>query len=151
MHSFRRGQQTFVGLRNFEQILNSAGFYESLRLTLVYGLFFVSLTLLFAFLLALAFNRKLGYTGVFMTTIFIPWMLSEIVTGIIFRWLFLPGYGLLQELFSPLFGNITFLGHPQGAMGVVVGATIWRTLAFAMLLILAGLQTISSEVRSGCD
>lgn len=146
LHSFRRGQQTFVGLRNFEQLFSSAGFYESLRLTFVYGVFFVSLTLFLAFLLALSFNRKPSYSGVFMTTIFIPWMLSEVVTGIIFRWLFLPGYGLLQEIISPLFGGVTFLGHPQGAMGVVIGATIWRTLAFAMLLILAGLQTISSEV-----
>lgn len=146
LNTFRRGERVFVGMRNFEQILASANFWDSLRLTAVYGVLFVLLTMIFAFVLAVMLNRRMNYTGLFMTMIFVPWILSEVVTGVIFRWLFLPGYGLLQDLLSPLFGDIAFLGHPQGAMGVVIGATIWRTLAFAMLLILAGLQTIPGEV-----
>lgn len=146
LNTFRRGERAFVGMRNFEQILASANFWDSMRLTAVYGVLFVLLTMIFAFILAVMLNRRLNYTGLFMTMIFVPWILSEVVTGVIFRWLFLPGYGLLQDLLSPLFGDIAFLGHPQGAMGVVIGATIWRTLAFAMLLILAGLQTIPGEV-----
>ncbi|MFN3332961.1 MAG: carbohydrate ABC transporter permease [Caldilinea sp.] len=146
LNTFRRGERVFVGTRNFEQILASANFWDSLRLTAVYGVLFVLLTMIFAFILAVMLNRRMSYTGLFMTMIFVPWILSEVVTGVIFRWLFLPGYGLLQDLLSPLFGDIAFLGHPQGAMGVVIGATIWRTLAFAMLLILAGLQTIPGEV-----
>lgn len=146
LNTFRRGERVFVGMRNFEQILASANFWDSMRLTAVYGVLFVLLTMIFAFILAVMLNRRLNYTGLFMTMIFVPWILSEVVTGVIFRWLFLPGYGLLQDLLSPLFGDIAFLGHPQGAMGVVIGATIWRTLAFAMLLILAGLQTIPGEV-----
>jgi len=146
VNTFRRGERVFVGTRNFEQILASANFWDSLRLTAIYGVLFVLLTMIFAFILAVMLNRRLNYTGLFMTMIFVPWILSEVVTGVIFRWLFLPGYGLLQDLLSPLFGDIAFLGHPQGAMGVVIGATIWRTLAFAMLLILAGLQTIPGEV-----
>lgn len=146
LNTFRRGERVFVGTRNFEQILASVNFWDSLRLTAVYGVLFVLLTMIFAFILAVMLNRRMNYTGLFMTMIFVPWILSEVVTGVIFRWLFLPGYGLLQDLLSPLFGDIAFLGHPQGAMGVVIGATIWRTLAFAMLLILAGLQTIPGEV-----
>lgn len=146
LNTYRRGVRTFVGLKNFQTILGSVNFWDSLQLTAVYGISFVILTMLFAFVLAVLFNQRLSYSGLFMTMIFIPWMLSEVVTGVIFRWLFLPGYGLLQDFLSPMFGDITFLGHPEGAMGVVVGATIWRTIAFAMLLILAGLQTISSEV-----
>lgn len=146
LNTFRRGERVFVGTRNFEQILASANFWDSLRLTAIYGVIFVLLTMMFAFILAVMLNRRLNYTGLFMTMIFVPWILSEVVTGVIFRWLFLPGYGLLQDLLSPFFGDIAFLGHPQGAMGVVIGATIWRTLAFAMLLILAGLQTIPGEV-----
>lgn len=146
LNTFRRGERVFVGLRNFEQIVASANFWESVRHTAVYGVFFVLLTMIFAFVLAVMLNRRLTYTGLFMTLIFVPWILSEVVTGVIFRWLFLPGYGLLQDLLSPLFADIVFLGHPQGAMGVVIGATIWRTIAFAMLLILAGLQTIPGEV-----
>ena len=81
-----------------------------------------------------------------MAIIFIPWMLSEIVSSVMFRWLFLPEIGIAQRLLGPLLGDITFLGNNAGAMGVVVAATIWRSVAFAMLLLLAGLQTIRGEV-----
>ncbi len=142
----RRGQLEFVGLRNFEIIFNSGDFWESFRLTTIYGILFVVLVMLFAFLLALIFNRGLRFGGVYMSIIFVPWMLSEIVSSVMFRWMFLPEIGVAQRLLGPLFGDITFLGNNAGAMGVVIGATIWRSVAFAMLLILAGLQTIPGEM-----
>jgi ABC-type sugar transport system permease subunit len=142
----RRGQLEFVGLRNFEIIFSSGDFWESFRLTSTFGIFFVGLVMVFAFILALIFKRGLRFSGVYMSIIFIPWMLSEIVSSVMFRWMFLPEIGVLQRLLGPLFGDMTFLGNNSGAMGVVVSATIWRSVAFAMLLLLAGLQTIPGEV-----
>lgn len=142
----RRGQLEFVGLRNFEIIFNSSDFWQSFRLTAVYGIVFVGLVMIFAFLLALIFNRGLRFGGLYMSIIFIPWMLSEIVSSVMFRWMFLPEIGIAQRWLGPLFGDITFLGNDAGAMGVVIGATVWRSVAFAMLLILAGLQTIPGEM-----
>jgi len=136
-----------VGLRNFEIIFNSNNFWESLQNTLVFGGFFLVFVMFFAFVLALLFNSGVRMGGVYMTIIFIPWMLSEIVSGVMFRWLFLPQFGLLQNWLSPIFNNIIFLGSSSGAMGVVTGATIWRSVAFAMLLLLAGLQTIPNDLN----
>jgi ABC-type sugar transport system permease subunit len=147
LHRFRRGQAEFIGLRNYVQIFAGASFWESLWATLSFGLIFVSLTVGLAFLLALIFNQRPRGAGFYMTIIFIPWMLSEIVSGVMFRWMFLPQFGVLQNWLGPLFGeNFRFLATPGGAMGVVTSATIWRSLAFAMLLILAGLQTIPREI-----
>lgn len=142
----RRGQLDFVGLKNFQIIFNSGDFWESFRLTFIYGFIFVTLVMGFAFILALIFNRGIRFSGFYMAIIFIPWMLSEIVSSVMFRWMFLPEIGVLQRWLGPLFGDITFLGTPSGAMGVVIAATIWRSVAFAMLLILAGLQTIPGEL-----
>jgi ABC-type sugar transport system permease subunit len=142
----KRGQLEFVGLRNFEIIFKSNDFWESLLNTLIFGAFYVVLVMFFAFILALMFNRGVNLGGIYMTIVFIPWMLSEIVSGVMFRWLFLPQFGLLQNLLSPLFNDAILLGTPSGAMGVVTGATIWRSVAFAMLLLLAGLQTIPHDL-----
>jgi multiple sugar transport system permease protein len=142
----RRGTLEFVGLRNFEILFSSSNFWDSFRLTAIYGLLFVTLVMVFAFILALIFNRGVRFGGLYMSIIFIPWMLSEIVSSVMFRWMFLPEIGIAQRLLGPLFNDITFLGHPSGALGVVLGATIWRSVAFAMLLILAGLQTIPGEM-----
>lgn len=152
LHRSRRGELEFVGLRNYQIILDTDGwqfrndFWESLHNTLVFGSFFVGITMALAFLLALAFNQRLQGNGLYMVIIFIPWMLSEIVSGIMFRWLFLPQFGLLQNWLAPLLGDVHLLGTPAGAMGVVVGATVWRSLAFASLLVLAGMQTIAGEL-----
>ena len=142
----RRGQLEFVGFRNFRIIFDSPDFWESLWNTAIFGIFFVVLVMVLAYLLALMFNSGVSLGGLYMTIIFVPWMLSEIVSGVMFRWLFLPQFGLIQNLLSPLFNNIIFLGSASGAMGVVTGATIWRSIAFAMLLLLAGLQTIPSDL-----
>lgn len=146
LNRMRQGKLESVGLQNFSIIVRSSDFWESLRHTIVFGSFFIPITLILAFLLAMAFNRKLPLNALFMTIVFVPWMLSEIVSGVIFRWLFLPEYGVVQYIIEPIFGNFNFLGNPAGAMGIVTGASIWRTIAFAMLLILAGLQTIPMDL-----
>ena len=149
-HRFRRGALEFVGFRNFSVIWESRGFWNSLTLTGVFGVWFLGLVMVFGLLLALVFNRNLTGNGVYMTLIFIPWMLSEIVAGIMWRWMFLPNLGVLQTTLGPLLGaggdEYRFLAEGAGAMGVVVAATFWRALAFATLLLLAGLQTIPSDL-----
>jgi ABC-type sugar transport system permease subunit len=146
MNRSRRGTLEFVGLRNFEILFSSSNFWDSFRLTAIYGVLFVTLVMIFAFILALIFNRGVRFGGLYMSIIFIPWMLSEIVSSVMFRWMFLPEIGIAQRLLAPFFNDVTFLGDAAGAMGVVLGATIWRSVAFAMLLILAGLQTIPGEM-----
>jgi ABC-type sugar transport system permease subunit len=144
---FRRGVFRFSGLDNFQTIIESRNFWNSLFLTFAYGVLFVTITMVLGFGLALIFQRKPRGSSIFLIIIFIPWMLSEIVTGIMWRWMFLPALGVLQNLLGPLFGtDYTFLGDNSGAMGVVVAATIWRSLAYAMLLIIAGLQTVPGEL-----
>ena len=78
----------FIGLRNFEIIFDSKDFWQSLRLTGVYLVIFVVLTGVIAFLLAILFNRKIRFSGVYIVAIFIPWVLSEIIYGVSCRWMF---------------------------------------------------------------
>ncbi len=146
LNRVQRGNLEFVGLRNFRVILNSGDFWESLRLTAIFGVFFIGITLSFAFLLALLFNRGLRFGGLYMVLVFTPWVLSEIVSGVVWRWMFYRDYGVLQNLVGPLFGGVTLMTKPAGAMGVVVAASVWQNTAYVMLLILAGLQTIPGEV-----
>lgn len=143
----KKGVTQFVWLDNFKIILRSADFAESLRNTLVFSSLYVILTVVIAYVLALLLNRGLKLTGVYMTIIFLPWILSEITTGVVWRWMFYQDYGILQNLLGPLFNNVALITRPWGAMGIVIAATVWRSISFAMLLLLAGLQTIPKEVH----
>ncbi|MGD9030204.1 MAG: sugar ABC transporter permease [Anaerolineae bacterium] len=146
LNRVRQGALEFVGLRNFEIILGSSDFWESMQLTMIFGFFFVLITIVFAFVLALLFNRGLVLGSVYMTLVFVPWVLSEIVSGVTWRWMTYRDYGVIQNLIGPLFGNVTLITKPAGAMGIVIAASVWRSTAYVMLLILAGLQTIPGEL-----
>lgn len=150
LHRFRRGTLEFVGLRNFRVIWDSSSFWNAIQLTFVFGFWFLLLVMAVGLLLALVFNRNLRGNGLYMTLIFIPWMISEIVAGIMWRWMFLPNIGILQNFLGPILGTVedpySFLADGSGALGIVVAATFWRALAFATLLLLAGLQTIPREL-----
>jgi ABC-type sugar transport system permease subunit len=154
-HRFRRGTFEFVGLRNFSVIWESRSFWNSIHLTGVFGAWFLVLVMVIGLLLALLFNNKLNGNSIYMTLIFIPWMISEIVAGIMWRWMFLPNIGVIQNVLGPLLTtgerDFMFLASGSGAMGVVVAATFWRALAFATLLLLAGLQTIPSELSEAAS
>jgi ABC-type sugar transport system permease subunit len=138
--------EQFVWFHHYELILNSSDFWESLKLTFVFGIWYVAVTMLFAFLLALIFNRSMRLGAFYMTLIFVPWVLSEIVAGVTWRWMFYRDYGILQNLLGPLFNDVTLMSDKNGAMGIVTIASVWKSVAFAMLLILAGLQTIPKEI-----
>lgn len=136
----------FVWFHHYELIFDSSDFWESLRLTLVFGVWYISITMIFAFLLALVFNRNMRFGGLYMTLIFVPWVLSEIIAGVVWRWMFYRDYGVLQNLLGPLVGDITLIADPDGAMGIVTASSVWKSVSFVMLLLLAGLQTIPKEL-----
>jgi ABC-type sugar transport system permease subunit len=146
LNRIQRGDLVFVGLKNFQTISRSGDFWESLGNTLTFGVFYIVLTMTFAFFMALLFNRGLRLGSLYMTLVFVPWVLSEIVSGVVWRWMFYRNYGVLQNLIGPLFGEATLINTGSGAMGIVIAASGWRAMAYVMLLLLAGLQTIPKEV-----
>lgn len=152
-----------VGLRNFQQLFNSSLFQESVGHTVIFLAGYVILTIVVGFILASILNAKLRLSGVYLTLLFIPWTLADILAGMVFRLLVYPDYGALSgilgnpELFpprglsvltasrpAPWFGDFPF--PPSPAMIYLILAASWRSLPFITLLLLASLQTISSEV-----
>lgn len=157
------GQALWVGLRNFERILGSVAFRESVGHTLVFLVGYVTLTMLAGLGLALLFHRRLKLSGIYITLLFIPWVIADIIAGLIFGLLIVPEYGLL----SPIFSNPTlfppngvsissapaprpwiegFPFPPAPAMYYLIFASAWRSLPFITLLMLAALQTVPREI-----
>lgn len=157
------GVSAFVGLKNFERIFGSAAFAESLGHTIVFLVGYVVLTMTASFAVALLLNRKLKLSGVYVTLIFVPWVIADIIAGLVFGLLVVPDYGLLSPVLSnptlfppaglsipsapppkPWFGAFPF--PPAPAMWYLVIASAWRALPFTTILILASLKTVPSEI-----
>jgi ABC-type sugar transport system permease subunit len=153
----------FVGLQNFQKLIRSSSFSESVGHTLIFLVGYAGLTLMLGFIIALLLNQKTKLSGVYITVLFIPWILADIIVGVVFRLLVLPDYGLLSGILQnpqvippdglsvltadappPWFGDFPF--PPSPAMIYLILASTWRALPFVTLLLLAALQTVSNEV-----
>jgi ABC-type sugar transport system permease subunit len=144
----RAGVVEHIGLRNYERLLRSPSFIEGLQNTAIYALSYLLLTVILGMLLALLLNRRIKFTAVYLVIIFIPWVLSDVVAGTMWRWLFQPTYGILQDFVTH---NLPFIGQslytsPGGSMAIVIAASVWQGLAFTTILSLGALQTVPNEV-----
>ncbi len=142
----RRGIFEYVGLQNFQLLLSQSTFRDSLGRTLIFSVWYLLLVIGLGLLVALLVNRRLKCTGWYLVAIFVPWVLSDVVAGTMWRWMFLKDYGLIQQWLKPLFGPSIYV-NPSGAMGIVILASAWRSVAFTAVLFLGALQTVPREVE----
>ena len=154
---------TFVGLGNFERLVTLNQFGESVGLTVVFLFLHVVFTMLGGFITAFLLSRKIRFSGLFITLLFIPWVLSPVIVGFMFRLMVAPDYGVFTDVLmdparfppnglsvltapppKPWFGEFPF--PPAPAMWLLILASTWRALPFVTLLILAAIQMVPAEV-----
>lgn len=155
------GNLTPIGLRNFEQVFGSTSFQESVWHTGFFLLGYIVLTMLLGLGIALLLNHKLRFRGVYIALLFIPWVLSDVIVGLVFKLFVDPDSGIFSPLFAlPFFGlnGSALLTQvpaysvpgiplpPAPAMLYLIAAAAWKALPFVTLLILAALQTVPKEV-----
>jgi multiple sugar transport system permease protein len=153
----------FIGLEHFKRLFDTSLFWESMGHTLIFLVGYAGITLIVGFGIAMLLSRNVKLSGFYITLLFIPWIIADILTGLVFRLLVVPDYGLLSGILqnpaifppdgisiltdsraAPWFGNFPF--PPSAAMMFLILASVWRALPFVTLLLLAAIQTISSEV-----
>jgi multiple sugar transport system permease protein len=139
----------FIGLKNYIEILKSEDFLYSLQNTLFLLIFVVILTTVFGFALALILNREHKLSGLFLAIAILPWAMPPIVNGIIWKFIFFPGYGFINKLFIALGLTekpIDWLSDRSLLLMVVSVVTAWRSAPFCGIVCLAGLKTIPKEL-----
>lgn len=153
----------YVATKNYVRLWNMSLFMESVGHTIVFLVGYVVLTLAAGLGIALLLNRKLRFSGLYITLLYIPWVIADIIAGIVWRLLVVPDYGLLSgltqnpALFPPnglsiltavppqsWFGDFPF--PPAPAMIYLILASCWRALPFITILLLAAMQTIPHEI-----
>lgn len=153
----------YVATKNYVRLWNMSLFIESIGHTIVFLVGFVILTLVAGLGIALLLNRKLGLSGFYITLLYIPWVIADIIAGIVWRLLVVPDYGLLSGITQnptlfppnglsiltavppqPWFGDFPF--PPAPAMLYLILASCWRALPFITILLLAAMQTVPHEI-----
>jgi raffinose/stachyose/melibiose transport system permease protein len=139
----------FVGFRNYISVLSDDVFTDAVvhNFIIVFASILVQLPLGLA--IALLLNRRIRARGLLRTVIFVPYVLAEVIAGVIWFQLLQPGYGVLETIISSL-GIPTpeqgFLGTPELALPTIFLVLTWKYLGLAVLLFLAGLQGVPDEL-----
>lgn len=138
-----------VGLARYAELLQSSLFWQVVRQTALFVAASVASHLVIGMALALALNQPLPGRTLLRIVALLPWVVPDVVAGIIWKWILNPLYGVLNDALLQLglsADPLEWLTHPQLAMLSVVLANIWRGFPFVMIILLAGLQSIPGEL-----
>lgn len=139
----------FIGLRNFQSLADDPVFWKALRTTIVYTAVTTILQTTLPMLLAAFVN--IGWRGgvVFRTLLFIPVIVSFVVTALLWQLIYDPNFGTLNEVLRAV--GLDALAHPWLAdpttvVPAIMLVSLWQSLGFYMLIFLAGLQGIDPNL-----
>jgi ABC-type sugar transport system permease subunit len=144
--------RTFVGLQNYQQMFNDTRFWTVFKNTFYYAGASVTLGMLFGLGLALLLNQKIKGRGFFRTLIFTPYVTTIAAIALLWVWIFDPGYGLFNYALG-LIGieGPRWLTDPKWAMPALIIMNVWRTMGYDMVIFLAGLSAIPSDLYEAAD
>lgn len=145
---------TFVGLKNFADLLTDSIFRQTARNTFVYAVVTVPFKAALGLALALVLNNTMRFSNIIRAGIMMPWIvptaLSSLGWFMIFDPVFSPFSWLLKD-WGLIEKNINFLGDPTYAIASVCLANIWRGVPFFAITILAGLQAVPQELHEAAS
>ncbi len=133
----------YIGLGNYAQVLSDLRAYRNISASLYYVIGSLAISLPLGMLTAILLNLPIRLKPMFRAIIILPWIIAQIVTGLLWKWLLDPTYGPVNYYLVSLgVGGINFLGNPSYAMPSLIIANVWRSFPLATVLLLAALQTI---------
>jgi multiple sugar transport system permease protein len=141
--------KVWIGLDNYATILTSASFHSVTVNTVIWTVF----STLFAFLLglgaALSLHREFAGRGVLRALLLIPYVVSAVAASYVWKWLYHSDFGVIGALAVELGITdqpINFLDNTTTVLPSLIVVNIWKEFSFAMVMLLAGLQTVPEQL-----
>ncbi len=138
----------FVGLDNYTRLFEDGRFHEAILNTIYYTAVSVPVTIGLGLAVALLLNNKIRARGIFRTMFYLPVVTPLVIASIIWKWVYNGDYGLanyyllqLNLIDEPLL----WLADKNLAMPSVILTSVWKGVGFAMVVYLAGLQSIPED------
>lgn len=143
----------FLGLANYDRLLNDPVFWKVLWNNLWFALGTIPVSIGLAILMALWVNEKLAGRSFVRMAYFTPTVLPLIAVANIWLFFYTPGFGLFDQIASVLFGSThtNWLGDPATALNAIMIVTIWKEAGFFMIFYLAALQAIPISLKEAAE
>jgi ABC-type sugar transport system permease subunit len=140
--------KAFTFPKNYLSLFVEKDIQNGLVRSLLFTFAALAITIPVGFSLSLWINKFRNWVGVFIQIIaLIPWVISMVVASLLWRWIFVGEYGVASYVLTSLGVKTTnVFENPSLSMGILIGVGSWRTLGYAMVLIIAALKGIPSEL-----
>ncbi len=142
-------QPEFSGFYNYVRMVGDGRFWQSFGTTTIFTTASVVSELILGLGIALILNQKFFGRGAVRTIAILPWALPTALIGLAWAWIFNDQFGVVNDILIRLGlieTGINWLGDPALAMFATIIADVWKTTPFISILLLAGLQSISSDL-----
>jgi multiple sugar transport system permease protein len=138
----------FVGLANYRSLFADDPLFEiALRNTVVYTVGTVVPTVLISLAVAGVLNRKAKGINIFRTIIFLPLAVSSVVMAVVWQFVFNTNNGLLNIMLGWIgLGPVPWLNDPKWAMLSLCTVSVWRSVPFATVILLAAMQGVPDNL-----
>ncbi|WP_051389026.1 carbohydrate ABC transporter permease [Arthrobacter sp. 35W] len=142
------GDVDFRGVDNYTRLFSDPNFWQSLGVTLGYVCIFVPLILVVSLAGALLLNKLVRFTGAFRALLFVPYLSSFVLAGIVWKWIFASDGPLNAALSTAGLGPVPFLSGDQWlVLASLALVSVWKGFGYSMLIFLAGLKALPGEVH----
>lgn len=139
----------FIGLENYADWLSDDKFWDSFSTSVLFAVLAVTIIVIIALLIALLLNEDFPGRGILRALLLVPWAIPAVVNGLLWKWLLDPNYGIVNAIFK----GTGVISQYQAWLSDMPSVLIWTVIAYswihiplAALLLLSGLQTISSTL-----
>ena len=134
----------WVGLENYIQMFHDSTMWHALFNTMRYVLVIVPSVIILSLLLAVFLNMKIKGKSFFRVVYFIPAITMSAAVAMIWRWMFNSDYGIINYILNIFgMGSVQFLSNPQLAWIAICIVSVWSSVGYNMIILLAGIQGIS--------
>ena len=133
------GHYQFVGLKNYIEMFQSPEFWKATLNTIVFCVLTVPVGVVLALFVAILLNGKVKFKGGFRTIFFLPLVCAPAAVAMVWKWIFNGEYGILNQILGT---DIQWITDSKTAVLAVAIVSIWSSVGYDAVLLLAGLQNI---------
>ncbi len=139
------GESAWVGFDNYVELIDDDAFYTSLKNNVIWLILYM-LAVPAGLLIAIFLNQTVTGIRVYKSLFFFPFVISQVVVGLIFSWFYAPNFGLLTQIFAWLgLGDVAILADERYVTYGIIAAGLWPQIAYCMILYLTGLNNVSPD------
>lgn len=138
----------WVGLQNYQRLMRDPLFFQSLKVTLLYGAGRVPLGIITALSTAILLNQQVKFLGFWRVVYYMPVVLPPVAVSLMWMWIYNPRYGVINAFLYQVFGiqGPRWLEDPVLVLPSLMVMAVWVAAGRNMIIYLSGLQSISQEL-----